>query len=67
MEASLVLEIKEHIGYTEEKRRCDQCQYYKETENPYVDRMWDESCTYSNLGSFRVEAAAHCSKFSRKE
>lgn len=67
MKRSLVLEIKETLGYTEEVQRCDKCKYHEEIENSYVDRMWDDYCTYSNLGKFTVSAEAHCNKFEPKQ
>jgi hypothetical protein len=67
MNDTLIEEIKKEIGYTEEIARCDKCHFHVELENQYVDRMWDNFCTFSNLGKIPVKYNGHCSKFQLKQ
>lgn len=65
--ANLSEQIKDAIGYTEEPTpSCRNCKYRKETENTYVERMWDNTCHIAGkVVVLHVEEGGRCNKFEK--
>jgi hypothetical protein len=62
---SLLEEIKKEIGYTVEPvPSCINCKYRRESENSYIDRMWDNTChIVESVVILDVEKNGRCNKF----
>lgn len=65
MSELLIEETKKALGYTESKRKCEECKYAYESENQ--GGLWNWWCNYSNVCQFSVKAYACCNKFEKRE
>lgn len=66
MKATLAELTKKKIGYTEDPIvKCENCKFYREEENKYVDRMWDSFCDVSNMVTLAVTPRGRCKKHER--
>lgn len=63
---SLENELKKAMGYTDEIRRCENCQFLKRKENPMLDRDWLALCDFNNIAQLGVSLEAHCDKWKPK-
>lgn len=64
MSQILIDETKKALGYTEEKKKCEDCKYAEEWEDQ--GGLWNWSCSYNNVCSFCVKKYAHCDKFEKR-
>jgi len=47
MEEVKIEEWKKEIGYRETKEKCQECRFFREKENRYLDRSWIPCCLYA--------------------
>jgi len=67
MKENLEKEIKAEMGYTELVKECEKCHWFKEVDNPHLDRDWIATCTFNNIGSMVVSHSAHCNHWKAKK
>lgn len=58
--------LKEEMGYIEEIHQCSTCFFYKEIEDPYLDRSWLDTCNFNSIGSIDVKKTASCEHWRNK-
>jgi hypothetical protein len=66
---ALIEILKRRMGYTEEVKACRDCAFVLEEEDRYLDRSWNQYCTYhaDKIGTFSVKETASCAVFKRKQ
>lgn len=65
MSQILIEETKKVLGYTEDKKKCEECKFADELEDQ--SGLWIWLCNYSNVCQFCVKAYACCDKFEKRE
>lgn len=58
--------LLELSNYSEIPRTCSKCKYHIERENHYVERMWDDFCTF-HKEEIEVKPSASCKHYSPKD
>jgi len=66
MKSDLAIKLKEEMGYTEEIRTCETCRFHEEVEG-FIDRSWDDICTFNNIGSILVKKSSNCTKWEKQD
>jgi len=52
--------LKKEMGYSEGIHKCGTCKFYKEIENPHLDRDWIDTCKFNSIGSITIKSTGIC-------
>lgn len=53
---------KNQMGFREAPPTCKTCIHHKEIECSHTDRLWYDTCIFSELCHFKVAPSSTCSK-----
>jgi hypothetical protein len=67
MNGDMLKGIRVFVNYVDEAPRCALCAYYKEEEDHFLERSWNDVCTMpGELGTMPVNKFGSCNKFKKK-
>lgn len=65
MNKELIGLLKKEMQYNTEEKKCSNCKFTREEENPHLDRSWDQKCFKFDPIVFEVSTTAICKYYEK--